>query len=67
MKIKALKDLQSAIVHMSAGDVREIELDDYTAENWVENGLIEIKSRKKHPVEVNTTTDDEKPVKTDDN
>jgi hypothetical protein len=67
MKIKALKDFQSAIVHMSAGDIREVELDDYTAENWVENGLIEIKGRKKQPVEVSTTAEDEKPVKTDDN
>lgn len=52
MKIKAKKEFQSAVVHMFAGEERELELDAYTLQNWVENGLIE---------------DVKKPVNTDEN
>jgi hypothetical protein len=41
MKIKALKEFQSPIVSMEKGEVKEVELDDYTLQNWTENGLIE--------------------------
>ncbi|WEG13999.1 hypothetical protein PU629_06420 [Pullulanibacillus sp. KACC 23026] len=41
MKIKALKGFHSAIVSMEKDEVREIELDEYTFENWSENGLVE--------------------------
>jgi hypothetical protein len=48
VKIKALKDIQSSIVFMEKGEVREIELDEYTLKNWTENSLIEeVKETKK--------------------
>jgi hypothetical protein len=47
MKVKALKDFQSSIVSMEKGEVKEVELDEYTLKNWTENGFIEeVKSKK---------------------
>jgi hypothetical protein len=40
MRIKALQDFHSPIVTMRKDEIRVIELDDYTFENWVANGLI---------------------------
>lgn len=48
MKIKALKEFQSPIVSMEKDEVKEVELDDYTLQNWTENGLIvEVKTLSK--------------------
>jgi hypothetical protein len=41
MKIKAIKTFYSAIVNMVEDEVKEVELDAYTFENWVANGLME--------------------------
>lgn len=41
MRIKALQDFHSAILTMQKDEIRVVEIDDYTFQNWVANGLIE--------------------------
>jgi hypothetical protein len=41
MKIKALKSFQSSIVNMDEGEIKDVELDEYTFENWTANGFIQ--------------------------
>jgi hypothetical protein len=54
MKIKALKTFYSAIVNMVEDEVKDVEIDAYTFENWVENGLIEeVKQSGKKSVQTN--------------
>jgi hypothetical protein len=46
-KLKFLKTFVSAIGSFVEGETKELELDAYTLENWVENGLIEEVKEKK--------------------
>jgi hypothetical protein len=46
-KLKFLKSFISALGSFAEGEVKELELDDYTLQNWVENGLIEEVKEKK--------------------
>jgi hypothetical protein len=41
MKVKALKDFQSTVLSMEENEVRKLELDASTLENWISSGLIE--------------------------
>jgi hypothetical protein len=46
-KLKFLKTFVSAIGSFVEGEVKELELDAYTLNNWVGNGLIEeVKGKK---------------------
>jgi hypothetical protein len=46
-KLKLLKTFISALGSFAEGEIRELELDTYTLENWVENGLVEeVKGKK---------------------
>jgi hypothetical protein len=46
-KLNILKSFVSAIGSFAEGEVKELELDTYTLQNWVENGLIEeVKGKK---------------------
>jgi hypothetical protein len=46
-KIKFLQSFISSIGTFEKDVVQEIELDDYTLNNWVENGLVEEVKEKK--------------------
>jgi hypothetical protein len=46
-KLKFLKSFVSAIGSFAEGEVQDLDIDTYTLENWVENGLIEeVKGKK---------------------
>lgn len=47
MKIKVKKTFHSALGNFEEGMEYDIELDTYTLENWVENGLIGLVSEAK--------------------
>ena len=46
-KLKFLKTFVSGIGTFEKDTVQELELDDYTLNNWVENGLVEEVKEKK--------------------
>jgi hypothetical protein len=46
-KLKFLKTFVSAIGSFVEGEVKELEIDTYTLNNWVENGLVEEVKEKK--------------------
>jgi hypothetical protein len=47
-KFTALKTFHAYTLNAVAGEVYEVEVDDYTFNNWLENGLIEeVKEDKK--------------------
>jgi hypothetical protein len=41
MKVKALKAFQSTVLAMEENEVKKLELDASTLENWISSGLIE--------------------------
>lgn len=47
MKFKAKKSFHSALGTFEEGVIYDVELDTYTLENWVENGLIGLISEVK--------------------
>jgi DNA repair photolyase len=54
MKVKALKDFQSTVLSMEENEVRKLELDASTLENWISSGLIEaVKEAPKKKVKAN--------------
>lgn len=54
MKVKALKDFQSTVLSMTENEIRKLELDTSTLENWISSGLIEeVKEVPKKKVKAN--------------
>lgn len=60
MKIKAKKSFHSALGTFDEGVEYDFELDTYTLENWVENGLIGLVSEVKKPTKKVVTEDENK-------
>lgn len=60
MKFKAKKSFHSALGTFEEGKTYELELDAYTIENWVENGLIGLISEVKMPKKKVVTEDESK-------
>jgi hypothetical protein len=58
MKFKAKKTFHSAFGTFEEGKTYDIELDTYTLENWVENGLIGLVSEVKAPKKKVVTEDE---------
>jgi hypothetical protein len=58
MKFKAKKSFHSALGTFEKGIEYDIELDTYTLENWVENGLIGLISEVKKPNKKVVTEDE---------
>jgi hypothetical protein len=46
-KLKFLKTFISAIGSFVEGEIKELEIDAYTQQNWAENGLVEEVKEKK--------------------
>jgi hypothetical protein len=60
MKFKVKESFHSALGTFEKGIVYEFELDTYTLENWVENGLIGLISEVKTTKQKAVTADENK-------
>jgi len=60
MKVNVLKSFVSAIGEFIQGETHDVEdaaIDDYTLENWVENGMVEVVTPKRTKKAVDPVVD----------